>query len=387
MARTQLEIRRTRLTAESLERILALDTRDHPALSLYLSFEPSQLPNLRERHMQASALLADAEHAHDEGDAPHEQRIGLREDLERVRELLAHDEELAPESARGLAVFCCGAAGIFEVVSLPDPVDPRAVIEPGLLVQPLLEQAATARWCVLLVSHRAARVFVGDRDALLEAASVIEDVHKHHAQGGWSQARYQRGVEKEAEDHIRTTCAELLERLRRRPFERLLIGGPAELHKRVEGDLHADLRRRLAGTFEIDVERAGAEEVRRRALPLIDADERARERRALSRLREGLAPGGHAATGLDEVLELLNERRVEMLLVAHGSSAAGFACPACGRLAASAAACPGDGSEPQPRQDVVESAIAAALAQDAEILVLVHEQDELVDPVAALLRY
>ncbi|HTW42632.1 MAG TPA: Vms1/Ankzf1 family peptidyl-tRNA hydrolase [Solirubrobacteraceae bacterium] len=386
MAHTQ-EIHRTKLTSESLRRLLATETNGQLALSLYLSFAPSQLPNLRERHMQASSLLAEAEHRHEQDtSASHEQRMALREDIERVRRFVADEHELAPASARGLAIFSCAAAGIFELVSLPDPVEPQVSIDTQLHIEPLLEQSPATRWCVLLLSHRASRVFVGDRDGLLETTSVLDDVHGRHAQGGWSQSRYQRGIEQEVDEHIRKTCALLFERLQRRPFGRLLIGGPEELHHQVEGELHPDVRKRLAGFFEIDVERASPDEVHRRAAPLIEADERAHELQALERLQEGLAPGGHAAVGLEEVLELLNERRVEALLMPHGFTAAGFVCPSCGRLSATDEPCPLDRATPEPKQDIVESAITLAYHQDAEVLVVRYERDQLAG-LAALLRF
>jgi peptide chain release factor subunit 1 len=238
---------------------------------------------------------------------------------------------------------------------------------------------------VLLVSHRAGRILVGDRDALRETAEVLDDVHRHHAQGGWSQARYQRGVEKEAGDHLRATCALLFEHLRSRPFQRLAIGGPKELHRAVEELLHPDLRALLAGSFEVDVERATVEEVRRRLAPLLEAEERRHEQQALALLREGRAPGGHAAFGLDEVLELLDERRVATLLLPEGLAAPGFRCPSCGRLGTEQVPCPLDGAKPVAVEDVLPDAIAAALAQDAEVTFVRHEAEQMA--VAALARY
>jgi peptide subunit release factor 1 (eRF1) len=381
------DIHRTRLTSESLRRLLDIDTGGHHALSMYLNFDPSQEPNIRERRMQASSLLDEAEQHSDDASDAHDERMALREDFELVRQLVADDQELSPESAHGLAIFCSTAAGLFEVVDLARPVDPQIAVDVRLLVEPLVEQLPGARWCVLLISHRASRVFVGDGDALAEVADVLDDVHGRHSKGGWSQDRYQRGIEKETDDHIRDTSAMLFERLKRRPFERLLIGGPAELHQRVEQALHADVHQRLAGTFEIDVERARIAEVRERVAPLIDADEQAREQRALQRLRDALGSSGHAAVGLDDVLELLNDRRVEMLLLAHGYTAAGFACPSCGRLSTVDAPCPLDGAQPQAREDVVEDAIASAFKQDAEVLVARRLGDEFAERVGALGRY
>jgi peptide chain release factor subunit 1 len=251
------------------------------------------------------------------------------------------------------------------------------------------EARAGERWCVLLLSSRASRIFSGDREKLVEVGDVHDDVHRRHSQGGWSQARFQRGIEKEIEDHIRRTCELLFARLKRDPFDHLILGGPSELSHRVEHDLHPDLRQRLAGHVDIDVERASPEEVHRRALPVMEASEHRHEEDALRRFVEGVAPDGHAVSGLDEVLELLSEQRVETLLLAQGFAAPGLVCPRCGRLSATGASCPMDGAELRPRENVVDDAVERAMAQSIEVLVLRDQRSELErhGSIAALLRY
>jgi peptide chain release factor subunit 1 len=322
------------------------------------------------------------------GDGSHEDRLALRAAIEHVRGFLT-DAELAVQSARGLAVFYSAPADLFEVVALPRPVTAMAVVQERPFIEPLVALAAPERWCVLLVSRRAGRILYGTREHLLEAASVLDDVRGQHAQGGRSQSRYQRGIESEVDEHVRRTCSALFEHFKARGFERLLLAGPAELRPRVEHDLHPDLSRRLAGHFEIDVERATPDEVHQRAAPQIEADERRRERETLERLTEGMAPGGHAAAGLDEVLQLLNERRVQTLLLAHGFATPGFECPRCGRLASSDGPCPADGAALEPWEDITERAIHLALDQSAAVIVVRHEADALRAhaPIAALLRY
>jgi peptide chain release factor subunit 1 len=241
------------------------------------------------------------------------------------------------------------------------------------------------------VSRRASRIFRGTRKRLVEVTDVLDDVHRRISAGGWSEDRYQRGIEHEVEEHIRGTDQLLFEHWQRRPFDQLLIGGPHELHDRVEHDLHAELRKRLSGTFEIDVERSSPDEVHARALPEIEDSEDQREGLALERVREGLAPGGHAATGLDDTLTLLNEGRVRTLLLVPGFAASGVTCPECGwmALAADPAGCPINGAALEPSGDIVEDAVAAALAQDAEVLVFQHRPQELAGygSIAVLLRY
>jgi peptide chain release factor subunit 1 len=255
----------------------------------------------------------------------------------------------------------------------------------------LAELLPAQRWCVVLVSRRSSRIFRGTRKRLVEVSDVLDDVHRRIAKGGWSQDRYQRGIEHEVEEHIRGTDRLLFEHWRRRPFDQLLIGGPHELHDRVEHDLQAELRRRLSGTFEIDVERSSADEVHARALPEIEGFEDRREDWALERVRDGLAPGGHASVGLDDTLALLNEGRVRTVMLVRGFTASGLRCPQCGWLAlsADAAGCPIDGAALEPVDDIVEYAVEAALAQDAEVLVFRHRQEELAGygSIAVLLRY
>lgn len=385
------QFNRSSLTRETLTRLAGIHTDGHDVLSLYIDLDPSRFTHLRERFAELDSELDGLERRAFEGvERSHDEHIALRGDFELIRELFK-SEELAPESARGLAIFCSSAAGVHELVLLPRPVEPIAVIAPEPMVEPLAELLAPERWCVVLISRRAGRIFTGTREKLTDIEDRRDDVHGWHSKGGWSQARYQRGMEHEAEEHIRAT-AELVFRLFQAwPFECLLIGGPPELHGRVEEELHNELRKRLKGHFEIDVERASADEVHRRALPLIEEAEHEREQEAIARLREGLAPGGHGASGVEEVLEMLSERRVQTLLVADGYRVSGFVCPRCGLLlrATDSGVCPADGAELEPREDLIEPAIAAAIEQDADVLVVRHEVDQLneLGSIAALLRF
>ncbi len=382
-------VHRTGSASEALKRLAGLEVDGQSVLSLYLDFDPARFPAIGERRTQADALLSNVEHRHPiEPGTPHEQRMARREDLEQVRALLS-DRELSPQGARGLAVFSCAPAKALEVVRLPRPVEGRATVQIGPYVEPLAELVAPERWGVLLISRRAARILRGTRDRLSEVAEVLDDVHGRHSQGGWSQARYQRGIEHEVDEHIRGACAVLQERFAVAAFDRLLIGCHAEMSSRVAAQLPAELASRLGGSFEIDVERAGPDEVRRRALPAIEADERRREAEMLDRLEQALARGGAAAAGLDEVLDLLSDGRVQTLLLADGYAAPGFACPDCDRLFSTGGRCPADGAVRVPREDVVESAIELALNRSGTVTIVRHDPDGLAEhgPIAAVLRY
>jgi len=204
-------------------------------------------------------------------------------------------------------------------------------------------------WCVVLVSRRRARVLTGMADELRESHAREDEVHGQHDQGGWSQANYERSVEKEVDDHLRAV-AELIERnLRRDRFDRLALGGPPEIVPRLEGMLSEEVLARLAPErVEVDVSSAGEAEIRAAVAQLVEKDDGRREREALDRLAAGLGSGGRAAAGPEDTVEALNERRVETLLLAPGFDREAARCQGCGMIVLDAdGRCPADGGELQ----------------------------------------
>ena len=200
---------------------------------------------------------------------------------------------------------------------------------------PLAWLARGERWCLTLVNRRDARIFRGSPHGLREVEQIHDDVSGQHDQGGWS-ARYQRGIEKEKDDHLKVTGDALLRHFKQQPFQRLIVGGPREVATDFEQKLHHYLRERLAGRIEVDVERSKADQVLGAARPLIEKLERERELEALDKL-------GERARGLDDVLPPLNERRVELLILDEQfGGVTGVQCLVCGWLGLEGDRCPAD---------------------------------------------
>jgi peptide chain release factor subunit 1 len=301
----------------------------------------------------------------------HDAKVALRADVGRVEEFLA---DLSPKGAHGLVVYACGPADLFEVIRLPRPIPSRAVIDDSPLIEPLAGLVGLGSWFVVLVNRQTGRMFLGDRERLDEVDVIVDEVHGKHKQGGLSQARYQRSVEEDVHEHLRNVADAAFVHFKRTPFDHLLLGGPSETLAEFEPKLHAYLQQRVAGRIDPDVENTSAEDIHAAAAPVIAAHEHARERDALDRLREGVSKGGRAVAGLEPVLEALNERRVQCLLLADGFAAAGCTCPQCGWVGShDSGACPADGTPVDCRDDIVESAVELALVQKAEVLVVRDE--------------
>jgi peptide subunit release factor 1 (eRF1) len=377
------------ITRERLRRLAQVDVGDAKVLSLFLNLDPREFATPPARSTEVRSVLDRAGRlVRDEADKlSHAQRTSLKSDLERLEQELGNGA--LPKGAHGLAVFTCSAASLFEMLRLSEPVDHRPVISDAPYLAPLSSIGAPERWCVVLVNRRNARLFCGSPEALQEVALVEDDVRNQHDQGGWSQANYQRSVDKDVQDHLKHVAEVVFMQMKSEMPEGVLVGGPQETLTDFEGTLHPYLRERLAGRIDIDVENSSADDVRRCAAEKIAAAAREREDKALSRLAELYGSNGRAASGLADVLVAVHEQRVEVLLVDRGYTAPGVCCPQCGFLGGKGfAECPADGTPVERREDVVEAAIERAITQSADVHVL-RDRPELASHghIAAILRF
>ncbi|MFZ0089395.1 MAG: Vms1/Ankzf1 family peptidyl-tRNA hydrolase [Solirubrobacteraceae bacterium] len=358
-------------------------TGRHPVVSVYFDLDPAEFATAPARSTELRSLMDEAERAgRDYAPMNHEDRTVLRADLNRLEEYLQSDE-LPVSGAATLAVFCSGRDDLFETVELSDPVSPRVVVAATPYVEPLVTGPRCERWCVVLVSRRTALILSGElghgpaQDQVREQERVTDDVHGRSHSGGWSQANYERSYDDEAEHHLRRVAHELYQSWQREPFARLVLGGPTPDVDRFAEQLHNDLRPRLSpARLNLDAEVATIAQVRDALRGLRRQERAAEQERVLTELGERVERDGAAATGLADVLEALNEGRVETLVLALSFAASGARCPSCGLLYAdSSGACPVDGSELSPVADVREAAIGAAVLQDAGTIVIGEGSD------------
>src|SRR5215212_9981367 len=273
-------------------------TRIHPdgarVLSVFVNFEPGEFAMPPARASEIASVIDDARRRvrGDDG-LSHEERKALNDDVERADAFL---RDFSPKGAHGLALFACGPAELFEVIRLPRPVQTRAVIDDSPFIEPLVELLGTSgNWMVVLVNRAVGRMLRGGRDHLDELAVIEDDVHGQHSQGGWSQARYQRSVDEDVQDHFRNVAEAVFVHFKRHSFDHLLLGGPGDALTDFEGRLHPYLKERLAGRIEIDVENSSPDDVARATAAKITAFDQEAEREALGRLREGISKGTRGA--------------------------------------------------------------------------------------------
>ncbi len=345
-------------------------------LTLVMDLDPGQFATAEARATEVSSLADRAHAAVEAADVGRDDRQTLRDHVAQARAYL--DAGDFASGARGLALFARSTSDELRPVRLTRAGAASVVLDRGPLLAPLVREAATPRWSVLLVDRRRARLLRGDREHLEDIAELSDAGRESGDKGHLSE---------EVKHHLERTAEALRVAHEQRPLGTLLIGGHRELLSDAEERLPGGLRELLAGSFEVDVE-ARPDEVLDVAGAAMDEHAQGAIDETLDRLRTGSAHGT-GALGLEDVLEALVEARVETLLIEDDLVTAGVECPTCRWLGPPEhESCPVDGTPTEWHENVVEPALARAVEQDAGVLML-HERDDLrpFGGIAAVLRF
>lgn len=290
---------------------------------------------------------------------------------------------------RGLAIFACSAANLWEVIELPVPVRSKVVINHvpavGQLESVVQEHEPIA---VLLADRQRARLFVFEMGRLAERTELIDELPRDYDQRGMRErGTPEHHIEELAHQHLRHAARAAFDLWQARGFHHLALGAPDSIASELEATLHPYLRERLCGRVHVAVGASHAE-VRTAAEAVEASVERQREAALVSRLREAAATNRRGVAGLAATLAALNERRAERLIVSKGYSEEGWRCPQTGALAMVGPTNAANGVKMERVGDVVEEAIEEALSQGLPVTICVSNADlDVLGRIGALLRY
>lgn len=353
---------------EMLRKLADWSANGAPVSSLYLDVDGKRYPRkvdvvtrgeqlFRRLKADAQGLARDAHHS-------------VVRDTERMREYL---EGLERGPVRGVVLFSCSSAGLWEEVTIPRPVADRAALGPNPYLVPLEAVFETFEsFCTVLVDREKARIFLSRMGGIQERADVLDDVPGQHDQGGWSQARYSRHIEEHVARHLKHVADLLLRFHQRRPFDHLILAGPDEIVAEFERNLHDYLGRRIAARLALPMT-SSAEQVLESSLAVEEQIEIEREQAVRDRLAAESAAGRRAVVGFAPVLDALHEGRVETLVAPLRVAVEGSECEACGLLATTTVAgggsstCPACGGTMHDVPDVVDRAVGVALRQGSTV--------------------
>jgi peptide chain release factor subunit 1 len=373
------------VTWTTLRRLAGFRAENGCATSLYLNLDPSEVPTAGDAQTRMNALLSGAEKI-DRKNLTHEQRGALKGDFERIARWF--DDEFDRDGAQGVVVFAAGLDNFWSALALPEPVPDRFSVGHELYLAPLVPVVARADGTLVAVVGREQGQLLRLRAGRLEEIGDYSDeTPGRHDQGGWSQARYQRHIDKLVQEHVKDV-AEVLDRSRRRlHIPKIVLVCSEDMRSDFLDALSAEARDAVVGWASAEAH-AGPAELLEVVMPVLEEAEATAEAEVLARWREDAGRGTRAASGWEETLEAASDGRVEMLLFQDGVDHAAFRCPACGRAAASGGSCPLDGTSLESTDAGLDLAVHQTLAHGGEVWAIRHQQDLApVEGIGALLRF
>jgi peptide subunit release factor 1 (eRF1) len=384
-------------------RLTALGTTRHWVVSCYLKLEPRDrgrgkyLIKLKNR---AKRLLAGLEAR----GLSRADRAEVERDVERIREYLAHPGQLP--AGRGIAIFACGATGLFEAVPLPLVFRSRLVVDHSPLVRELAAlDSEFGRVLCAAYDRTSARFFAVSAHGVEELPSLTADDTTRSARfhgpskGGRGRGRgdgggmapsapgehnFNQRIREEKQRHYAHIAQRLFELIQEQPVRGVVLAGTKADVGAVESHLHPYVADAVLGTTRLNPKEASEVEVLGAVLDIQTETERVWERRHLAELEEGIGTGW-AVNGVTATLDALARGQVRTLLVNSTAEQPGFLCRGDGRLSATADGCDG---EAEPVLDVLDEAIEEALRQGAQVDVVEDPSVQLrVESLACLLRF
>ena len=375
------------------KRLLEATAAEHPVISVVFDLNPAEFATAPARATQATSLL-DAAHNLETADQTlnHDARQAIRSDLDQLKTYLGSDD-LPVSGAAALAIFVSHGSGLFETVALSQPSTSSIYLDREPHIEPIVIEPAAQRWCAVLVSARDVTVDMG-AGATVVTRRTGSDYVRGHSQ---SDGNDERSREQDIEGHLIAVSQRLADDHRAGRFDVLAIGGPVDALTGLEGRLPDELRSALAGRLDVDPSAATEADVAAAVGRLLAQTHADAQEQTLAEFSDQLAAArgqdgpARAVAGIADVLEALAEQRVETLLLADDFHAAGAQCSQCRMLLPSdVSECPVDGTATAPVADLREPMIAAAVRQDATVLVFPEPDEPLSAPdhrAGALLRF
>jgi peptide chain release factor subunit 1 len=373
------------VTWTTLRQLASFRAENGCATSLYLNLDPSEVPTAGDAQTRMNALLNSAEKI-DRKDLTHEQRGALKADFERIARWF--DDEFDRDGAKSVAIFAAGLDNFWSTLALPEPVPDRFKVGHDLYLAPLVPVVARADGTIVaVVGREAGQLYRLQAGRLQELGDYSDETPGQHDQGGWSQGRYQRHIEKLVQEHVKDV-AEVLDRSRRRlHVPKIVLVSSEEMRSEFLDALAPDAREAVVGWASAEAH-AGPAQLLATVTPVLEQAEAKDEAEVLARWREDAGRGTRAASGWEQTLEAASDGRVEMLLFREGVDHQAFRCPACGRAAATGGSCPLDGTTLEQTDAGLDLAVHQTLAHGGEVWAIRHQEDLApVEGIGALLRF
>lgn len=291
-----------------LDRLAEWDAGPFPVVSLYLNLQPDD----RGRDQFAPFLRKELDDRIATYGAHGPERESLTTDAEKIRDYV----ENVDRSANGLALFSCSGADLFEAIPLAAPIaDHHLSISDRPHLYPLARLIDEyPRYAVLLADTHSARIVVVAVNAVEREAKIEGTKTKHHKQGGWSQARYQRHTENYHLHHAKEVIDALARIVRDEAIPSVIVSGDEVIVPLLKEQFPKDIAERIVDVLKLDM-RTPDREVIDASIEVMKEQDAKSDRERVEALLGAYRGNGLGVAGVERVRRALEMGQVDELII------------------------------------------------------------------------
>jgi peptide chain release factor subunit 1 len=294
---------------DHLDKLARVEATPFPMLSLYLNNEvdstgrPTYDLFLRKELRERVNTYA----------APSAERESLDRDVDRIERYVARELK---RSTRGLALFACAGADLFDAIQLGVSFDRNQLVvseRPHLYPLARIDDEYP-RYAALIVDTNRARIYVFSTGRTVGATEVHTPKTKRSKAGGWSQPRFQRHVENVHLQHAKEVVERLDQIVAADAVDRVVLAGDELIVPLLKEQLPDRLARKLVDVLRLDI-RAPEHEVLAATLDALQRRDEETDEAVVRDLIGEYRAGGLALVGVERVLAALRKGQVDTLVI------------------------------------------------------------------------
>jgi peptide chain release factor subunit 1 len=281
-----------------------------------------------------------------------------------------------------IAVFASRKHSFQKFYPLPIKTDSLLVVDSSPYIRPLAR--VYDEWedfTLILVSSNYAKIFSVSLGKVEQTKRLSADIMNKHKKGGCSQARFNR-LRRGA---IHAFLSEVVEELKERADERIIVAGPGIEKNHFIDMLPKDLKDKVVDIIDINVD--DETKLLKQSYSLISQKEKEKSSEAVQHLKEEVLRDGLAVYGLKETIKAVKNGQVELLLIQKDFKPRGWICEHCQVVEKGIKkTCPYCGNKTS-EVDVLEEILEFAKRTDAEIEFTDSEELADLGHVGGILRF
>jgi len=221
-----------------------------------------------------------------------------------------------PLKTGSLGIFACKQLDFFQTVTLESEVDGIVWIDSSPYIRPLAEFFDDYEHVAVVVAdNEKVKIFLVTASVFGPIEEIKGNIKNHVKVGGWSQQRYERRRDNQLTEFAHEIRDSLLRLDREEKYGHILLVGGKEILNIVYESMPKEYQNKIIEK-NLDLSK-GEDSIHNDIVDLLFIEEHRTEQEYWEQIREEYLRGGLAAVGIDDVLQVAKEGRVDKVIIDH----------------------------------------------------------------------